>query len=69
MTSARLSGTIQREVSRQQSVFFSHEKSRPGSMVSYHQKTHTGLQHKHLKTLEERNHASTNESKPGDDRS
>jgi hypothetical protein len=69
MTSARLSGTIQREVGRQQSVFFSHEKSRPSSMASYHQKTQTGLQHKHLKTLEERNHASTNESKPGDDRS
>ena len=69
MTSARLPGTIQREASRQQSAFFSREKSRPGSMVSYHQKTHRGLQHKHLKTLVERNHASTNESKPGDDRS
>jgi hypothetical protein len=30
-------------------------------MVSYHQKTYTGLQQKHLKTLEERNHASTDE--------
>ena len=43
MTSARLSGTIQREVSRQQSVFFSHEKSCPGSMVSYQQKTHMAV--------------------------
>jgi hypothetical protein len=37
-------------------------------MVSSHQKTYSGLQHKHLKTQEERNHASTHESKPGDDR-